>query len=404
MSFKTTTFPALRARGLIGAASRRETLSLLSAGVAAASLAGCASASTQTASTEGALTMEQIANGLTPEQELFFPSQPDNPQMRESTSIWLYEENGEFAFPRIGIEAEAWQWDNRLFTGNMTPGGDRVLWVAGRGPGPSPLDADGRPTILGAGPVTFQMIEPFRKWRMTVEGQAIDTSVQDQIARAIDRSKTVPVRLDVEMEMATPCWVQDNSPEKVARMTEEERAEAESMGIGWRLEHLFRATGSFTVDGQTREFRGQGSRIKRQSVRPLDNFRGHVWQSALFPDGRAFGYCAYPPFDDSDTDPYNDGYVYQDGVMYPARAKNMPFLRRLYGNGEDVSVELEYERGTIQIGGVSKFATYKSLGPEFENIGDDFFLQQAGAHYTWDGQSAYGMIERSSLGRNMDPT
>lgn len=37
------------------------------------------------------LTIEQIANGLTTEHEMFFPEQPENPEMRESTSIWLFE-------------------------------------------------------------------------------------------------------------------------------------------------------------------------------------------------------------------------------------------------------------------------------------------------------------------------
>ena len=42
-------------------------------------------------------------------------------------------------------------------------------------------------------------------------------------------------------------------------------------------------------------------------------FRGHCWQSAVFPDGRAFGYIAYPlrP-DESEEDRYNIGYFYQE--------------------------------------------------------------------------------------------
>ena len=36
------------------------------------------------------LTLEQMTNGLTPEHDLFFREKPDQPEMRESTSIWLF--------------------------------------------------------------------------------------------------------------------------------------------------------------------------------------------------------------------------------------------------------------------------------------------------------------------------
>ena len=50
----------------------------------------------------------ELSGGLGLDKESFFPNRPENPEMRESTSIWLFEENGAFAFPRIGIEGEAW--------------------------------------------------------------------------------------------------------------------------------------------------------------------------------------------------------------------------------------------------------------------------------------------------------
>ena len=57
--------------------------------------------------------------GLTPEHDLFFPVQPINPDMRESTPMWLYEESGKFGFPRFGIEPEASSWNNRRVQGNF---------------------------------------------------------------------------------------------------------------------------------------------------------------------------------------------------------------------------------------------------------------------------------------------
>ncbi len=340
------------------------------------------------------LALDRMTNGLTPEHDLFFAERPADPEMRESTSIWLFDESGELAFPRIGIEAEAKHWDSRVHQANFALGGGRILDGIGRGPGPSPFGPDGRPTVFGAGPLVFRCIEPFRRWAMTFDGDAVDGSVEQQISRTLDRTRRVPVRLEVEMEMATPAWVQDHSPEKVARMSESEAAEARSMGLGWRLEHTFRATGALTLDGETRELRATGSRIKRQSVRPLGGFRGHCWQSALFPDGRAFGFITYPPAADG-TPPYNEGYVFRDGKMVRARATVIPWMQRLVGGGEDVSLELESELGTARIEARTTLTTFRIMGPA-DGLPVDFHLQQGGARYVWDGLTAHGMIERSA--------
>jgi hypothetical protein len=345
------------------------------------------------------LTLEQMTNGLTPEHDLFFPEKPEDPEMRESTSIWLFEENGEFGFPRIGIEAEASSWDDRRYHANFALGGGRTLSGLGSGPGPAPAGPDGRPTRFGAGPLTFRCIEPFRKWGMTYAGFAADGTVARQIDRTLDRTQRTPVRLDVEMEMVTPAWVQDNSPEKVAAMSDADAAEAKSMGIGWRLEHLFRGEGSLTVDGETREFSAIGSRIKRQSVRPLTFFRGHCWQSAIFPDGRAFGYIAYPPGEDG-SEPYNDGYIFQDGKMHAARAIRIPWLRQLLEEGDDVALELESDLGVTRIEGRTMLTTYMILSTA-DGVPVDFNLHQGGARYTWDGMTSFGMIERSSTAAQM---
>ncbi|TMQ72065.1 MAG: hypothetical protein E6K81_08455 [Candidatus Eisenbacteria bacterium] len=82
--------------------------------------------------------------------------------------------------------------------------------------------------------------------------------------------------------------------------------------------------------------------------------------------------------------------------MYPARAVEIPWLRRLVAEGDDVSVELESELGVTRIGGRSTLSTFKILGTG-DGTTKDFNLQQGGARYTWDGMTSYGMIERSTM-------
>lgn len=330
--------------------------------------------------------------GLHADRELFFPEQPSDPKMRESTSIWLFEENGEFAIPRVGIEGEAHSWTDRLYHANFAFADGRVLHDTGRGAVPSPFGPDGKPSVFGAGPMTFRMIEPFRRWVLTFDGSVRDTHVKDQIAGDDTAGSRIPLKYEIEMEMVAPSWVQDNSPDKVALMTAAERADAESMGLGWRLEQLFRASGTLTVDGGTRSFNAVGNRIKRQSVRPMSSFRGHVWQAAVFPDGRGFALCTYPPLPDGST--YNDAYIFQDGKMHAARATTkIPWLRRLMGRGDDISLELTSDLGVTSISGTTELATFRVSNQEMGG----FTLQQSGARYQWGDQTAFGMIERSAF-------
>ena len=338
--------------------------------------------------------------GLEPEIDgMMLPGRPDNPEMRESASIWLFEKNGDFAFPRIGIEAVGADWEAHRYDCNFAFPRGRIMRQSTRGPTLPAQGPDGRNTVLGAGGLRFECIEPFRKWRVGFEDTVYESTVEDQIrgnfrvycGQDIEPNlKRTPLKWDVELTMVTPGWTQDFRPEKLEGLSEAEKVDAGLMGYGWRVEHCFRGEGELTLDGATRSFRCVGSRIHRQGVRPMAAFRGHCWQEAVFPDGRAFGHCTYPPREDGST--YNDAYIYQDGRMYVGKSKNPPFLRRIMPEGDDVSVEIETELGTTRIEGVTTLSTFHIGNPGVNGMNN----QQGTVRYTLDGMTTYGMIERSS--------
>jgi hypothetical protein len=254
------------------------------------------------------------------------------------------------------------------------------------------LDARGNPAILGGGPVTFQCIEPFARWLVKFDGMVIDTHVSNQIALTVDRERLVPLKYEFELAMAVPPNEQDISPEKFATWGKGKQRDACSVGLGWRFEQMLRGEGWVELDGVRRPARVVGSRIKRRSVRTDGLFlRGHCWQAVVFPDGRAAGFEARPVHDDGE-EPWNEGFVYQDGRMYPARATKVPWLARIVERGDDVSFELESELGTTHIEGVTELSTFQLSKDHLRGLA----LGQSGARYTWDDVSAYGMIERSS--------
>lgn len=339
--------------------------------------------------------MVDWCGGLEPELDgQMIAARPDDPELRESASIWLFEENGRFAFPRIGIEAVGATWENHRYDLNVALGGGRILRESTTGP---THPADGG--VLGAGDLQFRCVEPFRKWQVSFDGNPCEGRIEDQLHGRFgvyagqppkgDYPRTA-LKFTAELTMAAPGWTQDYRAEALARMSEAERIDAGLMGYGWRVEQLFRGEGELTVDGRTERFRCLGSRIHRQSVRPMGAFRGHCWQSALFPDGRAFATIAYPPREDGST--YNNGYFWDGQEWLVARSVNPPFLRRLMAEGDDVSLVLETAKGQVRIGGETLLSTFHIGNPGVNGMNN----QQGTVRYTLDGMTTYGMIERSS--------
>jgi hypothetical protein len=338
------------------------------------------------------MTAADFSGGLGLEQDLFFAEPPSFAWLREGTSFWLFEADGAFGIPRNGVEAEPQAWESRRYQANLAFADGRVLLDSGVGAMRSPLDAEGRPAVLGAGPLTFRCLEPFRRWLVSFDGTAVDTTVAAQIARTVDETRRTPLRYAFELEMAVPAFLQDVSPTNFQTMGKGVRRDALSVGLGMRFEQLFRGEGELELDGERRTFKVGGMRVKRRSVRTDGLFlRGHCWQSAIFPDGRAFGYLAYPPHADG-FEAWNDGFIYQDGRMYPAKAVKIPWLDRAVETGDDVGFALESELGVARIEGRTTLSTFRLSNPDIWGIN----LQQTGVRYVWDGQASFGMLERSS--------
>src|SRR5262249_10536505 len=199
----------------------------------------------------------------------------------------------------------------------------------------------------------------------------------------------VPVTIELDIASAVPAWEVGTLLDD-ARVVLATQEEGDLMG-GPRFEQLFRATGRVRVGDEEHQLVGGGLRIRRSGVRRLAAFRGHAWQSAVFPSGRAFGYIVYPPRTDG-KQTLNEGFVFDgDGELIPARVVRAPWLGELRANGEDVSVVLETERGTTTIRVETLLSTFMVLGPL-----EGFKLHQAIVAYDWDGERANGMLERST--------
>ena len=342
-----------------------------------------------------------LTGGINPSREYMLARRPQDPEMRDSVSFWVVDDRGEIGLPRIGIEAVGANWDAHDIQMNVAFPDGRVYRLRGNGPSLPARGPDGRASVLGAGGLAFRCIEPFETWTMSYDGPAVQTSSADLIDGKKD-GPSADIGFHVEAKMAVPPWVQGAlRPDADAQL--KTTAVGAIMG-GPRYEQLFTATGEFHAAGEQLEFTGSGLRIRRTGVRKLTGFWGHCWQSAIFPGGRAFGYIAYPPRPDGQPT-FNEGYLFTgDGGLIAARAVQAPWLTRLQSVGEDVSLVLETADGTVEIAGQTVFSTHDihhnddmySMHALKQEMASFPALQQAGVRYTWDGEEAYGMLERSN--------
>jgi hypothetical protein len=333
-----------------------------------------------------------LTGGLDASREHVLAERPDDPEMRDSVSMWVSDDRGQIGLPRFGIEAVGAEWQTHDLQLNVAFPDGRVYRAREAGKTAPALDGDGRPMVLGAGPLEFRCVEPFKTWTATFNGTAARTSTE-ALLLAEPPGARAGLEFRVEATMAAPPWIQGSLRPEAARQLESS-VEGDLMG-GPRYEQLFRARVTLRVDGDEHAFTGSGLRIRRQGIRRLGAFWGHCWQSALFPSGRAFGYIAYPPRPDG-APTFNEGYLFDgDGPLIPARVVEAPWLTKLVPAGEDVSVVLETSRGRTLIEGttvLSAFDLYQR--PDMPNFP---VLYQGGIRYRWDGEETYGMLERSSM-------
>jgi prepilin-type processing-associated H-X9-DG protein len=341
-----------------------------------------------------------LTGGIDPAREYMFAERPDNPEMRDSVSFWVFDDRGQVGLPRIGIEAVAANWNAHGIQVNVAFPDGHVYRLREDAASRPVESRDGKPATLGAGPLAFTCVEPFNVWTMTFDGQAVQTSSADLVGGRKD-GPLVDLQFEVEAKLAAPPWVQ-GALQADASSALTTSIEGDLMG-GPRYEQLFRATGAVRVGGAEHAFTGSGLRIRRQGVRRLEGFWGHCWQSALFPSGRAFGYIAYPPRPDGQPT-FNEGYVFDgDGELIPARVVEAPWLTKLQPPGEDVSMVLETADRSVRIEGKTAMSTHDITDPseipadQLAKLANWTFpaLQQAGVRYRWDSEETYGMLERS---------
>jgi hypothetical protein len=326
-----------------------------------------------------------LTGGMSPAIDEMRVEPPPSPTFREGAAMFVWDDAGRFGIPRAMVEAVGATWEAArvvlLYVGQ--PGG-RLLRCRQEAPAHPVTDRAGRPRVLGGGPMRFECLDPFTRWRLTFEGTAGDVTAQGEPLAG----GGAPVTLSVEAQMTAPPWVQGSrDPEGYFNPGEH------------RFEQHFDARGALAVDGVETPFTGGGLRIHRTGgVRGTgEDFYGHVWQTARFPSGRAFGFMHYHPRPDG-SQRYREGWVLDRDGIVPARPVATPWLTRVQQEGEDVSLTLRTPGGDARIEAETFVSWFRPAQVRPDRPTTFPTLQSGIAKYRWDGEEAYGMIERSMVG------
>ena len=286
-----------------------------------------------------------LTGGIDPAREHVFAHRPEDPEMRDSVSMWVFADDGEVGLTRIGVEAVAANWEHHGLQVNVAFPDGRVYRLRDDGEAWPPPGADGAPSVLGAGPLGFRCVQPFRTWVMTFDGSAVETSTFDLADGKID-GPLVDVRFEVEATMAVAPVGPGNARAGGGRAARDVSRPTSWAATGTSSCFAAPARYRSAAKPSTRSREPACASAARGSAASTE-FRGHCWQSALFPSGKAFGYIAYPPRDDGQPT-FNEGYrlrrvTARSSRPGPSRRRGSPRSNRF---DEDVSVVLETGRGT----------------------------------------------------------
>jgi hypothetical protein len=315
------------------------------------------------------------------------------PEFMEGANVWLWDDEGRVTLPRVAVDAIGSRWEEaHMVSVNLALPGGRVLVVRGVGAPHPARDERGRPRVRGAGGLRFTCLEPFRRWRVTFDGLAGDTTTETQISRRFGGpdavpEPTVPLAFEVDLRMTAPPWPNGAYEPDGATLTTEQR-----------VEQLCSAEGEVSIDGSRIPLRGGGLRIRRKGSMQRSDYSdwlGHVWMSARFPSGRAFGIDNFHPRPDGSVR-YHEGWLLDDGEVVPAKFVDAPWKTEWTPSGEDVSFRLRTKRGDVEIAGQTYTTTVNPIAEP--PVGRAAFpaTQQGIVRFTWDGETAFGMMERSS--------
>jgi hypothetical protein len=260
--------------------------------------------------------------------------------------------------------------------------GDRFLLAKGYGNS----STDSGP---GAGMLSMRCEEPWRRWSMRFRGAVRDVSGDDLRAGAIPDRHHHVATLDLTWNAMAPVW------DLGARMS----------GQTWAHAHYEQAcavTGLLTLGDERWEIDGTGIRDHSRGSRVFGTVREHWWLNGQFPSGRSFAVLQVFNHGE-DVTPLSSGYVSDGETLEDAEVLDVAILEAdAHGAPLRTRCRLRTASGEhVLTGRILQSMPFGMGSPNELELGravsdaTPLTLRECQTEYTWDGETAYGLTERS---------
>ena len=327
----------------------------------------------------------------------------EDPAAAETFNVWFYDGDQNIGF-NLHPRATGGEMDSSITI--FLPDG-RILRANHGSPGKFTDRA--RPASQF---VRLHCQEPFKQWSCAVEAAAVfvTSDAEQATASVADMTPTATVSRRASYRMAAPVWINGALlPE--SRQTLQDKVGrwfANSLTSGFtplafRYDQLIEGEGSLDFEGKTYSFKGVGLRGHVRGVRDTAGMIHHTWAEGYFPKtGRGFGVTMFTR--EGGGYEHSEGFIYEGGVMHPARVLSLPHLDRNPAN-KGLVFELACDAlGLRRIVGTDARAFWWQMqawgnpapiqygcNPQAPRL-----MKQSIARYVWDdGDVGYGLNERS---------
>ena len=250
------------------------------------------------------------------------------------------------------------------------------------------------PRIARGATLVMECVDPFREWRVSSNGVAQIGKATDLWNNSPRQSQRVPLQLDLRGECLGPVWMA-GAGDDVEHMQKQEWAKS-------HYQQTIRLRGAIELDGVRHEFNGTGYRDHSRGPRDFSSWSGHALFTAPFSSGRSFGLMAL--FGPGGATTYSSAYVVRDGILQRGKPGEVRRVSTDVLNGESGAFELVIGGRTERIhyrvhacSLLSMLAPYDVTPGLYRDRPGGIALCDAFGSFEWDGETGYGILERTVL-------
>jgi hypothetical protein len=242
------------------------------------------------------------------------------------------------------------------------------------------------PDVADCGPMSFDCIEPNRRWRLRFKGTVEETTSAKMATTDYFPDAPAQLEMDILFDAVNPVWSLG------AEAGEQDWAHFHTQQGG----HI---VGFVKIHDQSIWIDCNGFRDHSVGPRSYDGLIGNFWACCVFPGGRTF--MAFKVWSEHLQKPMSRGFIATRDSIEEIEIIEAPDLESPDGMPRSIQLVLKHAQKRLVIkgkGGTSiNFHLTRPVGMRFGYRADDENVcidTHVAMEYTLDGETGYGWLER----------